>query len=799
MRSRQILTSKLHTRLALAPAAAAAFLTLAGALAAPADAHAAPSASTKLRPAAHRAGSAWVWARSSAWSPARSVTAVDARVVERQARAALSSVGVPAGALVVEDDARYGDGDHIVRFAQLWRGLPVIGRGAAVRLDARGEPVLVAANVASVMPATASPTLTAGAAAIASAPYSPAAVTERDAKLVVWSPPHGDARLAWVVLPTIPAGVPTAPRIVLDAQTGDVIEARDTVVFAKARVYNFNPVSTPTLTDAELPQTPNGQTLTSDFITSNNCIDNKTVKSVNFFGFPMNLHVCDLVQTATADQAGDFIYEPADQAGSPEAKKDSFSEVSIYFHTARAYEYFRALGGDASAQVVKDKPLRVVANLQIPAGLASGDLSAAADPNKPLDTFSNAFFSPANGGLGQIFQQLYGIKEGGLWFGQGPNRDYAYDGDVVYHEFGHAIVDRTLGLGAWHLDKFGAIDAPGAMNEGLADYFAAAITGDSAVGEYASKDISQNLGAIRDLDNQDKCPSALVGEVHFDSTLFSGAMWAARKSLPEADRAKMDAGVYKAMRMNPGQLDVGYDDVAKLFLTTLDFDAPAAGAALRKEMTARGVLPGCDRVFVYDGKPLKAPVAGAGGYAAPGLQDLGLAGVAPGILQIKLDVDGAKSGKVNVSFKARAGGGGGGNPLGGQGTPFAPAVAFKFDAPISWTFVGGAKNDAASVVDAPASTASLEIPQTAKSVYVQIVNKGDNGSAIDDITVTVEPRADVPVTPPGDDPGAGTTTQTREVDNGCGCSTPGTRASSWAGVGALALAAGAAARRRRRR
>src|SRR5207237_8633591 len=128
------------------------------------------------------------------------------------------------------------------------------------------------------------------------------------------------------------------------------------------------------------------------------------------------------------------------------------------------------------------KPLPVVANLQIPAGIASGDFAVAANPDLPLDPFSNAFFSPAGGALGQIFSELYGLKSGALWFGQGPKRDYAYDGDVVYHESPHGVVDKTLRLVAWHVDARGAIDSPGAMNEGLADYFSSAMTGDPNVG-----------------------------------------------------------------------------------------------------------------------------------------------------------------------------------------------------------------------------------------------------------------------------------------------------------------------------
>ena len=147
------------------------------------------------------------------------------------------------------------------------------------------------------------------------------------------------------------------------------------------------------------------------------------------------------------------------------SKKDEFSEVSIYYHTAKAYKFFRDLQGDPNAQIVVDKPLKVVSNLQIPAGASSGNFAAAGDPEKPLEPFQNAFFSPAGGGLGQLFQQLYGFDKGALWFGQGPTRDYAYDGDVVYHELGHAVVDNSLKLGAWHIDQRGAIRSRGGTRQ----------------------------------------------------------------------------------------------------------------------------------------------------------------------------------------------------------------------------------------------------------------------------------------------------------------------------------------------
>lgn len=717
----------------------------------------------------------------------RAAGAVD---FESNARLALSRVANVSSCVATTTD-RFGDGDAIVHFDQRHHDLPVVGRGATVRLSATGQARLIAVDVEDDLPASTLPNVPPAVAAQKSlVPFG--TVTERDAHLVVWPMREGGARLAYVVLPQIPAGIPSVPRIVVDAQTGEVIEARDLVQFAKASVYRFNPTKTPTLETLELPLAPSAAAegkLTNDFVTAMNCIDRKAVKPVNFGGFNANVHVCNIEQLATANGEGDYVYAPSDEPGSAGARSDEYSELAMYFHTSTAYKFFRDLQGVPDAQVVNDKPLRVVANLLVSAGLTTGNLAAASNPNTPLDTFSNAFFSPAGGGLGQIFEQLYGFKGGGLWFGQGPRRDYAYDGDVVYHEFTHAVIDRTLRLGAWHMDQRGAIDAPGAMNEGLADYFSSAITGDPDVGEYASKDASQNAGVLRTLANKDACPGAIIGEVHYDSTLFSGGLWQARASLPEGDRRKFDAALYKAMRSNPGRGDLGYGDLTTLFTATLATDLPAGKLALEAAMTERGVLPSCERVVEYTGTPIAAPSAVVGGFVAPGTQSLGVSKLAPGILQVHAKT--ADAATMTVKFKSRASRGSG-NPLGGQASPYAPTVLAKFGQPITWS---RNKQDADLAVDAEgtatAQTATFDVPAGTTDVYVQIANKGQSDGAYDGVSIEFTPAASPAPAP----------SPTEEVTTTTGCSTsraPATGGTGLGIVGGLALGIGAIRRRRAR-
>ena len=740
-------------------------------------------------------------ARLFAGTPARLDARSRALRGDAKARAVLKALApasqTPGLSLVRTSSERFGDGDEILSYGEVYRGLPVVGYGATVRLDRRGEAVFSSVELPSALPATTSPRLTRAEAADVVARRFHIAVTDADAYLLIthtWEGP----RLAYAVLPSAPLASGARPRFLVDANDGVLLEARDMRTFVDAQVHASNPEKSKPLQLLPLAMAPVAGKLENPFLATFNCVDRKEVRDLSFSGFKLKVHVCSLAQLAVPNAAGAFVYAPKD-VPDPGAAEDEYAEVSMYYHATRAYEFFRKLQGVADAQVVADKPLRTIANLRLAAGIQTGDIASAGDPNKPLEPFQNAFFSPKSGGLGDIFGQIYGFSDGAMWFGQGPRRDYAYDGDVVYHELGHAVVDHSLKLGAWTIDPRGASAAPGAMNEGLADYFSSAITGDADVGEYASKDFSETARVIRTLDNKDTCDSAIVGEVHFDSTLFSGALWEARTKLPEADREKLDAAIYKSMRTNAGRSRASYMDLAKLFLATVGADLPAAKPVLEAAFTGRGVLPLCGRVRTFDGKPVEAPQGGP--YAAPGKAAVGQRELAPGIVQLKAAIP-AGALRATYSFKVIDRGGGGGL-FGGGGTPFTPVVLVKFDAPITWTTTARVTSDADLnlTLEAKASSITFDLPEGVKEVYVQIANNGDQDGYYGTQSVAFElpPALPAPApAPPAAPPAAAGPTET----SGCAVRAPGNAGSPSGHAGAAllfatALGVGLAARRRR--
>ncbi|MBT8494989.1 MAG: DUF4215 domain-containing protein, partial [Deltaproteobacteria bacterium] len=92
--------------------------------------------------------------------------------------------------------------------------------------------------------------------------------------------------------------------------------------------------------------------------------------------------------------------------------------------------------------------------------------------------------------------------------------------DVVYHEFGHALHAASI------VEGVGSFD--GALSEGISDYLAASITGDSGMG----RGFFYGNDPLRELDpegTENRWPED-IGGVHTTGLIFAGAMWDLRNT-----------------------------------------------------------------------------------------------------------------------------------------------------------------------------------------------------------------------------------------------------------------------------
>jgi MYXO-CTERM domain-containing protein len=281
---------------------------------------------------------------------------------------------------------------------------------------------------------------------------------------------------------------------------GTVRHRDDLVRHARGRVYDPNPVvASFRTTDAELVDLVATDSLAGRFVRALSC--------------PAE-GACDPIAIARPDAGGDFFFEPTEPA-----LGDPFAEVSAYFHATRAVRYFAGAHGFSWAACSDpSRALDVIASYR-------------REPGVPYD---NAAFLP---GTGPICPRVV--------LGQGEH-DYAYDGDIVYHEVSHAVIEALASFETFREDELGVAYDPAAVSEGYADYFSATLAGDPFVAEYIDETLPADPPPPPPLDAMLSCARDRVGEPHYDGRIFAAALWALREAL-DAERA--DAIAFRSLAL----------------------------------------------------------------------------------------------------------------------------------------------------------------------------------------------------------------------------------------------------------
>ncbi len=490
-------------------------------------------------------------------------------------------------ALAVARTGQGAPGLTVVHLTQTHAGVPVDGAGLAVLVDAQGRARVMAGRLAELAGVATAPRLEpleAVRLALLAHPTSVTPVDPRLARLVVLDR-GAAARLAYrVALPPVPELV-EAPVLYVDATDGRILHREDGVRFAKkARVFVENPVTTPMPSEVTLDAARDDVYPGSPVFDTYNCIDTHATVPSDLDGTNRQIHVCSRSRTAMRDAAGDWLFDASVQ-NQPD---DKFVETHMFYHATRISDFFRTLGYGGRPEAIQ-----LIGNFRLAVDTANPVRSTAWDPMGPMFPFDNAFFTPP----GDLFG-IYPLEQPTLIFGQGA-ADFAWDADVVYHEFTHSVVNQATMISWGRYDQDGIDVSQGAMNEAFADYFAAALAGNAAVGEYAGMGIGR--AAVRNLEGTERCPGAFWGEVHQDGVPWSSALWAFRKRAAELGKtpADIDRAVYTGMTMIPGDADLsGAGTVMTAAVRTALGDA--AATALGESLTARGVT-GCKRYIPYDG------------------------------------------------------------------------------------------------------------------------------------------------------------------------------------------------------
>ncbi len=217
----------------------------------------------------------------------------------------------------------------------------------------------------------------------------------------------------------------------------------------------------------------------------------------------------DLEQLARADASGNFIIEgPMGSLKAP----DPAAEVSAYHHLERLLDRFESLGFPCPGERI---------NVILDFGL---DEDGDGEPDDFLAGATDVLGSP------------------GLLIGRWGGRSLAFDPDVIGHELTHLVTaaDNPLDL---TLGREGLNTAPGALNEGSADYFSCSFMGDPLVGEYTAAALG--LPCLSRVDTGARFPDDATGSPHEDGRIWSGALWEIRALV---GAAAVDRAVCRTLR-----------------------------------------------------------------------------------------------------------------------------------------------------------------------------------------------------------------------------------------------------------
>jgi hypothetical protein len=150
-------------------------------------------------------------------------------------------------------------------------------------------------------------------------------------------------------------------KVVVDAHTENILSVESSIRRDRqAPVYEWNPVVSEASVAFLDSLSPGASQLDTEDLVARNCLD----PGICVPDGETYMHACVPTATAIADANGDFLaYErPLDDT----AVSDTFAEVQVYYHAAKAYAAFRGWLGDASLRLF-GQPLTLVANVQKPA------------------------------------------------------------------------------------------------------------------------------------------------------------------------------------------------------------------------------------------------------------------------------------------------------------------------------------------------------------------------------------------------------------------------------------------------
>jgi hypothetical protein len=424
--------------------------------------------------------------------------------------------------------------------------------------------------------------------------------------------------------------------------------------------------------------------LTGPYANVHNCINEdggwRRDYDLPLFG-PATIKLCNVKKTVLPD--GDGSYLAVTPSEDPLDPDDGFAELMLYHHMNVIHDFYKDTLGYDGMDVSLEGYVNVMAYLEmenplpdIPQGWIGID-NAMFMPGESIQETVEMAEAAIEDFLG-IEEDLsdFPLMNDAILFLQGAAIDFAWDADVIYHEYTHATVggDRLFGV---PVDAYGPNGDPGAIHEAYGDYFACTVTDDPHASEYALGTLMGN-GVGRDLSVFKKCPDDYYGEVHDDGEIYGSALWEIREAIgrEHADRIIFDAMLTLGMESD-------FEDAAEATIAEAATLDPPQGDAVEAIFAAHGLLGCADRI-----KPFVDTNEEVDATWLPGTQTTGVpefAEAAPAYMQYTAEVE---EGTTSLTLEVTAEIGGLMGILGAflGGGEIDLSVALKHDGPVEYVF-----------------------------------------------------------------------------------------------------------------
>lgn len=254
------------------------------------------------------------------------------------------------------------------------------------------------------------------------------------------------------------------------------------------------------------------------------------------------------VFTTASDPGHRYVYPTTDAR---------FAEAMAYFHINKVHDQWQSFGFNKL-----NLPFPVFVNIVTNSGTG----------------FDNAFYR----------RYANASKAGAIIMGAG-NRlgNFGWDGDVYYHEYGHAVLDRVKP------GFFEALDSnyPGAFHEAFGDISAAAITGNPKLAEFALRLKASKKYIGRNLDNHQSFPKNVIepgygrSEAHYTGEIMGGAWWDLQGSIgrPAAQRI-----LYRSLALLPNEMTF-FDVRDAMIRVDANLNGGANQAAIQNSFAQHGL------------------------------------------------------------------------------------------------------------------------------------------------------------------------------------------------------------------